>query len=82
MSVLHGDCAAIPPLRGPTCQKAARRKKSGRSGRNDNWCVGLASKSGEEEKIAGIRRMEKPKSTVRSDCGKGFASILGTVGRG
>ena len=27
--------AAIPPLRGPTRRKAARKKKSGRSGRDD-----------------------------------------------
>jgi hypothetical protein len=26
----------IPPLRGPTRQKAARKKKSGRSGRDDS----------------------------------------------
>src|SRR5208337_3296451 len=32
----RGDCAAIPPLRGPTRQKAARRRKSGRCGRDDN----------------------------------------------
>jgi len=27
----------IPPLRGPTRQKAARQKKSGRSGRDDSF---------------------------------------------
>jgi len=27
----------IPPLRGPTRQKAARKKGSGRSGRDDSW---------------------------------------------
>src|SRR5208283_5270063 len=31
-----GDCAAIPPLRGPTRHKSARKKKSGRSGRDDS----------------------------------------------
>jgi len=29
------DCAAIPPLRGPTRQTAARKKMSGRFGRDD-----------------------------------------------
>src|SRR5271157_5812861 len=32
----HDGCAAIPPLRGPTRQNAARKRKSGRFGRNDN----------------------------------------------
>jgi len=30
------DFATIPPLHGPTRQKAARKRKSGRSGRDDN----------------------------------------------
>jgi len=29
------SCATIPPLRGPTRQNAAQKKKSGRSGRDD-----------------------------------------------
>src|SRR5208337_1361224 len=37
------DAAAIPPLRGPTRQKAARKRKSGRYGRDDK--VGLPQKS-------------------------------------
>ncbi len=36
--VRYRDGAAIPPLRGPTRQKAARKRKSGRSGRDDNPC--------------------------------------------
>jgi hypothetical protein len=30
------DCAAIPPLRGPTRHKLAWKKKSARSGRDDS----------------------------------------------
>ncbi len=34
-----GSVAAIPPLRDPTHQNTVRRKKSGRSGRDDNVSV-------------------------------------------
>jgi len=37
VTVPQRDGATIPPLRGPTRQKAARKRKSGRSGRNDNF---------------------------------------------
>jgi len=33
---LDSQAKQIPPLRGPTRQNAARKKKSGRSGRDDN----------------------------------------------
>jgi len=31
------DFATIPPLRGPTRPRAARKRKSGRSGRDDSF---------------------------------------------
>ncbi len=34
------DCATIPPLRGPTRHNAARKGRSGRSGRDDSFVGG------------------------------------------
>src|SRR5208283_5226359 len=55
--------AAIPPLRGPTRQKAARKKQSGRSGRDDN--SGLGRKSGGEPPQS-KRRDPRPRHTFRA----------------
>jgi hypothetical protein len=43
------DSAAIPPLRGPTRQKAARKEKSDRSGRDDK-IGGTARTSGRDQR--------------------------------
>jgi hypothetical protein len=46
----HWDGAAIPPLRGPTRQKAARKEKSGRSGRDDK--IGETTRaSGRDDRV-------------------------------
>ena len=41
------DRASIPPLRDPACQSSARKKKPGRSGRDDTRYMGEGR--GEEE---------------------------------
>ncbi len=67
----EGGPRGIPPLRGPTRRNSARKKKSGRSGRNDNqikesWRGGWGRTSGlmgdTEEGNGGHRRR---KSEVR-----------------
>jgi len=43
------DLATIPPLRGPTRQKSARRRKSGRSGRDDRYGLDTEKRNPERE---------------------------------
>jgi len=63
-SVLEAPCAdekkgdgGIPPLRGPTRHTSARKRRSGRSGRNDK--CGLAGKSTTQGRRDALRREEK-----------------------
>jgi len=51
------DCAAIPPLRGPTRQNATRKRKSGRSGRDDR--VEFGERRGPLRSSSGGRRNDK-----------------------
>src|SRR5208337_265761 len=55
--VNSGDCAAIPPLRGPTRQNATRKRKSGRSGRDDS--VEFGERRGPLRSSCGGRRGDK-----------------------
>jgi hypothetical protein len=51
----RGGCAAIPRLRGPTRQSAARKRKSGRSGRDDNY--GKERRQDKTDKVAGSEEL-------------------------